>query len=90
VTAPPPAPTTVDLLVVLTRLETKMDAAVTTSTDHETRIRTLEQAAVTHEEIAPVKSDVESLKRGRWPLPAIGALAGVGGAVIAAMDLLKH
>lgn len=41
-------------------------------------------------ELAALRSDVEALKRSRWPLPTIGALAGVGGAVAAAIALLQH
>jgi hypothetical protein len=40
--------------------------------------------------IGPLETDVEALKRARWPLPTIGALAGVGGAVAAAVALLQH
>ncbi|MFD8970557.1 hypothetical protein ACFV0C_37145 [Streptomyces sp. NPDC059568] len=83
-TAPPPhAPTTVDLLVVLTRLETKLDTATTGIADHETRIRTQEQSAVTQDDIVPLRADVETLKRARWPLPSIAALAAVAAVVIA-------
>ncbi|MEY9837456.1 hypothetical protein [Streptacidiphilus sp. EB103A] len=78
---PAQAPTTVDLLVVLTRVETKLDSAGAGLADHEQRLRTLEQAAVTSTELAPLRSDVESLKRARWPLPALGALCGIGGLV---------
>jgi hypothetical protein len=84
VTSPiPTAPTTVDLLVVLTRVETKLDSASTGLADHETRLRSLEQAAVTNTELAPLRSDIESLKRGRWPLPALGAVTGIGGLALA-------
>lgn len=37
-------PTSMDLLVVLTRVETKLDAVMGTQTDHEDRIRTLERS----------------------------------------------
>ncbi|MQS14531.1 hypothetical protein F7Q99_20245 [Streptomyces kaniharaensis] len=82
-TSPAPTPTTVDLLVVLTRLETKLDAATAGIADHEIRLRTVEQSAVTETDIAQLRADVEALKRHRWPLPTIGALGGVVGAVAA-------
>jgi hypothetical protein len=63
-TSPAPTPTTVDLLVALTRLETKLDTATTGIADHETRIRAVEQSAVTEAETAQLRADVESLKRG--------------------------
>ena len=86
----PTAPTTVDLLVVLTRVETKLDSASTGLADHETRLRSLEQAAVTNADLTSVRSDIESLKRGRWPLPAIGALTGIGALVLAWMQTSGH
>lgn len=44
----PPAPehqaSTLDVLLALTRLETKLDATLAQAADHETRLRTLERA----------------------------------------------
>jgi hypothetical protein len=37
-------PTTTDLLIVLTRVETKLDTVIVTQQDHEARIRILERA----------------------------------------------
>lgn len=44
-----------------------------------------------------VRSDVSdhearlrSLERARWPLPTIGVISGIGGAVAAAVALLQH
>lgn len=34
----------------------------------------------TEKDLAELRADVEALKRGRWPLPALGALAGMAGA----------
>jgi hypothetical protein len=79
----------VDLLVVLTRLETKLDTATAGVADHETRIRAVEQTAITEADVAGLRADVESLKRGRWPLPTIGAIGGVVGA-IAAIYAMAH
>ncbi|NUQ95592.1 MAG: hypothetical protein HOY79_03180 [Streptomyces sp.] len=78
-----------DLLVVLTRLETKLDAATIGIADHESRLRTVEQTAVTEGDIAHLRADVESLKRSRWPLPTIGAIGGVIGAM-AAVYAIAH
>lgn len=37
--------------------------------------------------IESLRADVEALKGARWPLPTIGALAGVGGAVAGVLAL---
>ncbi|EST24402.1 hypothetical protein [Streptomyces roseochromogenus] len=86
----PQPPTTVDLLVVLTRLETKLDAATAGIADHETRLRAAEATALTEEDVQHLRADVEALKRNRWPLPAIGALAGVGGAIAGLVALFQR
>jgi hypothetical protein len=80
----------VDLLVVLTRLETKLDTATAGIADHETRIRAVEQSAVTEAEIAQLRADVESLKRARWPLPTISAIAAVVAVVASVVPLVSH
>lgn len=41
----------------------------------------------TEKDIAGLRADVESLKRARWPLPAIGALTGIAGAVAGLLAL---
>ncbi|MFJ8474187.1 hypothetical protein [Kitasatospora sp. NPDC094011] len=66
-----------DLMVVLTRLEIKLDTATAGVADHEARLRAVEQSAISEADVAPLRADVESLKRGRWPLPAISAVAAV-------------
>jgi len=40
--------------------------------------------------LAELRADVESLKRARWPLPAIGALTGVAGAVAGCVALFAR
>ncbi|KIQ67066.1 hypothetical protein TR51_06715 [Kitasatospora griseola] len=89
-TVPTPTPTAVDLLVVLTRLETKLDTVSAGIADHETRLRQQEQTALSEADIAQLRADVEALKRGRWPLPALGALTGVAALVVAAVPLVQH
>lgn len=39
----------------------------------------------TAKDIDDLRSDVENLKRGRWPLPTIGVLAGVAGSTFGAL-----
>jgi hypothetical protein len=39
------------------------------------------------EEVKPLRSEVEGLKQGRWPLAQIGALVGVGGLIAAVVAL---
>lgn len=41
-------------------------------------------------DVADHENRLRSLERARWPLPTIGALAGVGGAVAAAVALFQH
>jgi hypothetical protein len=41
----------------------------------------------TEKDIGELRHDVEALKRNRWPLPAIGALTGVAGAVAGLLAL---
>ncbi|MFE0819180.1 hypothetical protein [Streptomyces sp. NPDC058847] len=38
-------------------------------------------------EVGELQADVEALKRGRWPLPALGALTGLGALVVAVLAL---
>lgn len=39
-------------------------------------------------EISELHAETEALKRGRWPLPALGALTGLGALVVAVVGLL--
>ncbi|MET7679406.1 hypothetical protein [Streptomyces sp. NPDC005423] len=41
----------------------------------------------TEKDIGEIRHDVEALKRNRWPLPAIGALTGIAGAVAGILAL---
>lgn len=40
-------------------------------------------------DLADHESRIRSLERGRWPLPTVAALAGVGGAVTGALALFR-
>ncbi|MET9088154.1 hypothetical protein ABZX77_40795 [Streptomyces sp. NPDC004237] len=44
----------------------------------------------TVKELDELRRDVEALKKNRWPLPAIGALSGLAGAVAGAVALFVH
>lgn len=46
--------------------------------------------ADTETDLAALRADVESLKKNRWPLPALGVLAGVAGAATGAAALFIH
>lgn len=48
----------------------------------------LQRTASAEGDIAKLQADVESLKRSRWPLPAVAAVCGVAGAVTGAMSLV--
>ncbi|WP_435209535.1 hypothetical protein [Streptomyces sp. bgisy034] len=44
----------------------------------------------TGKEIDELRADVEALKKGRWPLPAIGVLTGVAGAATGVISLMQR
>ncbi|MBK3575142.1 hypothetical protein JHN63_15235 [Streptomyces sp. MBT65] len=46
--------------------------------------------ADTEKDLGELRADVESLKRARWPLAAIGALTGIVGAAAGVMALLAR
>ena len=37
-----------------------------------------------------LETRMSKLESGRWPIPAVGALAGIGGAITAVIALLQH
>lgn len=41
-------------------------------------------------ELGELRTDIEALKRGRWPLAAVGALTGVAGAATGVISLLAR
>ncbi|WP_307853911.1 hypothetical protein [Streptomyces tagetis] len=61
----------------VTRVETKLDGIGQ-------GVTTLGTAVADHE------TRLRTLERGRWPLPTIGALAGVAGAVTGALALVAR
>lgn len=42
----------------------------------------------TEKDIGELRTDVEALKKGRWPLAALGALTGVAGTATGVISLL--
>lgn len=61
----------------VSRVETKLD----NMRDGYTEVR---------KDVADHETRLRTLERSRWPLPTIGALAGVSGAVAGALALLHH
>lgn len=60
----------------LVRVETKLDGIAQGLTDLST-------------DVADHETRLRALERGRWPLPTIGILAGVAGAVTGALALYR-
>jgi len=60
----------------VSRVETKVDGL----RDGYTEVR---------KDVADHESRIRSLERARWPLPTIGVLAGVGGAIASAVALYR-
>jgi len=56
-------------------------------TDTETAIRELRDAA--DADVRELRAEVETLKRGRWPLPTLGILAGLGGTATGLIALYR-
>jgi hypothetical protein len=44
----------------------------------------------TDKKLADHETRLDRLERGRWPLPTLGVLAGLGGTVAAAVALFQH
>ncbi|MFD7410608.1 hypothetical protein [Kitasatospora purpeofusca] len=78
------------------RMEAKLDAILgdqrehrETIADHETRLRAQERTALTEADVAPLRADVEALKRARWPLPTVAALVGVAALGVSLIPLVR-
>lgn len=54
--------------------------------DHEKRLDALERGET--ERQRKDASRLDTLERGRWPLPSVAALAGIGGLALSAYQLL--
>lgn len=65
------------LATTMTRVENKLDSLCDDTRD-------LRVALADHE------TRLRNLERSKWPLPAVGALTGIAGAVAAAVALLQH
>lgn len=79
--APDPIP------VTLARIETKLDQAIKSSEDHETRIRDLEahDLSALRETVAEVSAAVAGLQRWRWIVTGAAAAAGGGAGAVGAV-----
>lgn len=78
------------------RMEEKLDRLLDdqrehreTIADHETRLRTQERTALTEADVSGIRTDVEALKRNRWPMATIGVLGGLAGTVVAVIALFR-
>lgn len=69
------------LAVLIERSNRTEQDVRTLRADMETEVRDVRA------ELAAARAETEALKSGRWPLPAIGALTGVAGVVVAAIAL---
>lgn len=65
------------LTQTVSRIETKVDGFITEAKD----IRA---------DVADHENRIRALESGRWPLPAFGALTGLGGAVAGAVALFAR
>jgi septal ring factor EnvC (AmiA/AmiB activator) len=82
-----------DLAKTVSRIEAKIDGVLNETrdiradlADHETRLRALESMPKSSE----LEPRIASLERSRWPLPSIGALTGVAGAVMGAIGFIAR
>ncbi|RPE27269.1 hypothetical protein [Kitasatospora cineracea] len=87
-TAPPQPDPGVTVALELAELRRSVDVGFA-RTDGQLNLL-LQRADQTDARVADLDKRVDSLERGRWPLPTIAALAGIGGLVLAAVPLLQH
>ena len=71
----------------LSEIKTSCAVLVERSDRTEEDVRQLRED--TDRKIAALRGELEEFKRGRWPLPSIGALSGVAGAVVAVIALVR-
>ena len=65
------------LALTVGRIESKLDSI-------------LDDAKDLRKDLADHETRIRTLERSRWPLPTIGVLAGVGGAVTGALALMAR
>ena len=75
------------LQAIVERQTSQQDEHARDLSDHETRLRVVE-ASQPARNIAEIRADVERLKAGRWPLPTIAALAGIGALIVAILAFI--
>ncbi|WP_326796442.1 hypothetical protein OG946_13985 [Streptomyces sp. NBC_01808] len=63
------------------RLHGRLDVVLQRTDRAEQDVRRLREDF--DQDLAELRAEVEALKRGRWPLPAVGALTGVGALAVA-------
>lgn len=67
------------LAVTLARIETKLDNAIALGSDHERRIRVLEEHRSSSDDHEP---RLKILEARQWPLPALATLLSVAAVII--------
>lgn len=84
-------PSMIDLVVMMTRLESKMDALreqqISQSgihSDHEQRLRLIEQFVSQGSDHEP---RIKSLEANKWPLPSLAALISVASLILAFINM---
>ncbi|NEA39294.1 hypothetical protein G3I42_08410 [Streptomyces sp. SID11385] len=83
--APPPGP---DVAVELAQLRGELSTGLARIEGALALV--VERSQRTERDLAALESEVEALKAGRWPLPAVGALTGLAALVVAVWDVLAR
>lgn len=66
-----------DLAQTVSRIESKVDSF-------------LDEAKDIRSDVQDHEIRIRTLERARWPMPTVGVLAGIGGAVTGAIALFHH
>jgi hypothetical protein len=87
-------PSVMDLVIMMTRLESKMDnvresqaAQNTIHTDHEQRLRMIENFVSQGNDH---EARIKSLETNRWPLPSLAALISIAAVIIAVINMKQN
>ncbi len=87
-------PSVIDLVVMMTRLESKMDnlresqtTQNTIHTDHEQRLRLIEQFVSQGNDH---EARIKSLEANKWPLPSLAALISLAALVVAVLNMRQN